>query len=114
LILESELTDKNLHDVRKRFKEIYYYLEMNHQDDYNYGGIKLNLEHIKKLEDKIGDWRDHTLFKTEMHLNGTGSKASLSQEQINAKAKMDKLLSRWFVEIERELESFRKTTPADK
>jgi len=70
VLLQSPLSNDKLHDVRKKLKEIYYFLEMNEIDQVNIDGLTLQLEEIKHLEDLIGDWRDNLLFRQEMHLNG--------------------------------------------
>lgn len=65
-LVKDHNVESTLHRIRRETKSIKYLLEMNNTQSKSYGDIEFELNIVTDLEDLIGNWHDHQVFKIEL------------------------------------------------
>jgi CHAD domain-containing protein len=106
-LISAEDIRPHLHDIRKKLKEIYYFLEMCKLEQSECRGITLNLQSIRQLEDDIGRWHDNVLLLHELQLNGSVIHPEGILSNSNLRSKIIATIDRLYPRIRSELRHYR-------
>ncbi len=98
---------QSLHDIRKKFKDIYYFLEMCELGKTDCMGIALDLDSIKNLEDAIGQWHDCVLLIQELQLGVNEEHPLLSNRKSELRSQLNHRIDQLYPQIVLDLEPYK-------